>query len=94
MMAVRLGHNTYPVQPGKAPARFGEQLGQVRVRPATAAASAEDNSSVASERSTAVHEGSMPTIGTDPASAVTVRPRILRAASSWPVDIQVSPQHC
>ena len=48
-------------------------------------------------RSTAVHDGSMPTIGIPSraaaASVATVLPRIRLAASSWPVVIQVRPQH-
>ena len=64
---------------------------------ATASASGPGRSSWASERSTPVHEGSMPTIGTPSRAAAardaTVRPRIRFAASSWPVVIQVRPQH-
>ena len=83
MMAMRLGHNRSTVQGGRFPAPLDQQLGQgpgaLGDRQASAAPGA-GNNSAASERSTAVQEGSMPTIGTEPARAVTVRLQDLRAA--------------
>ena len=51
----------------------------------------------ASERSAAVHDGSSPTTGTPSASHGAIVRRLRRstrrAASTWPVEVQVSPQH-
>ena len=56
-------------------------------------ASVAPSSSAASDRNTAVHDGSIPTIGRSAAAnSPTVLPRIFRAASSWPVEIQVRAQ--
>jgi hypothetical protein len=49
--------------------------------------------SAASPRSTAVQDGSSPTIGMSPGSTSSECRSRLRAPSSWPVEIQVSPQH-
>ena len=90
---MRLGDNgSTRRDDGGLPAALGEQLGQ---RPGARGddghRAPNPSSSAASERSTAVHEGSIPTMGTGVDvddrprgldSASTVRPRILRAASS------------
>jgi hypothetical protein len=81
---------------GSQPGVAVNSSASVRVACATRSAAAPPTSSSASLRSTAVQEGSTPTIG-QPASAAatsdsTVPPRMRRARSSWPVVIQVSPQ--
>ena len=82
---------------GVQPGVWASSSARVRTEPATALASSlPGSSSWTSERSTAVQEGSMPTMGTpawaSAARAVTVRERIFLAESSWPVVIQVRPQ--
>ena len=68
----------------------------VRVPAATRSAAGPPTSSSASLRSAAVHDGSTPTIGipasTRGSSVSTVWRSVVRAVSSWPVVIQVSPQ--
>ena len=90
------------LQPGQATAAPSPGVpvsssASVRVPVATRAAAGSSSSSVASPRSTAVQDGSSPTTGM-PASTsgdegrARSAPRIGRAASSWPVVIQVSAQ--
>ena len=88
-MAVRLGDDLHAGQVGRLPSRAGaERRGavsssaSVRVAPATAAArGSPGNSSARSERSTAVQDGSRPTIGV-PASAYG--PRMASSAAQPP----------
>ena len=85
---------------GVQPAVRGEQLGEGAgrgARPGPARGSS-GSSSAQVVRSTAVHDGSSPTIGMPRRAAPVERVQACarscrRAPSSWPVEIQVSPQH-
>ena len=89
---------TPPRSGGSHPGVAVSSSANVRVAACTwRARGSSGSSSVRSPRSTAVHEGSSPTIGmpvfSAPSRARRLRRSWRRAPSSWPVEIQVSPQH-
>ena len=99
VVAVRLGHRAHAAEIGWLPVA-GPVSSSASVRVAALAREARGSSgssSVISPRSTAVHEGSRPTTGTPSLSAgpraLRLRRSCRRAPSSWPVEIQVRPQH-